>query len=112
MLWLLRGVAVPVLLLPLFGKVASAGWSGLRLTVAHRWLYWLQVALLLAVAVYVPLWIFHFIPRPAAFWLQTVSLIVRIGVAYLLFVGSLLALEFFTSSGKPLRTQLNTSGSP
>jgi hypothetical protein len=114
-LWLLRWLVVPALLLPIASGVALEGWQGWRWARKPRnprVVYWLEVVALLLCAIWVPFKLFFWVPKIDAFGGQMISFVARAGTAYLLFVISLLALEFFTSSGKPRETQSTTVVSP
>lgn len=107
-IWLLRWIVVPALALPLAARMVSRRSPRFR----RRWLYWLAVGALLLCAVWVPLRLLDWIPKANGFSLQAASLAVRFGLGYLLFVAALLALEFFTSAGKPRSSQPTTTVSP
>jgi hypothetical protein len=107
-LWLLRWVVVPALALPFAARTVSR--TSPR--IFRRWPYWLAVGALLLCAIWVPLRILDWIPKANGFGLQAASLAGRIGLGYLLFVAALLALEFFTSAGKPRSSQPSTVVSP
>lgn len=112
---LLQWVVLPAVLLPLAAAVSVEGWSGFRWrSLRHRrmWLYWIETAALLFCAIWVPFKLFFWVPRVEPFNAQFVSFLLRVGTGYLLFVTSLLLLEFFTSSGRPLETQPSTVASP
>ena len=107
-IWLLRWVAVPVLVLPLAARIVSK--TSPHLT--RRWPYWIAVGALLLCAIWVPLRLLDWIPKAETFGMQVASFAARIGFGYLLFVAALLALEFFTSVGKPRSSQPSTAVSP
>jgi hypothetical protein len=107
-IWLLRWIVVPALALPLAARLVSK--TSPR--ISRRWLYGLAAGGLLLAAVWVPLRLLDWIPKANGFGAEAVSFAARIGVGYLLFVAGLLALEFFTSSGKPRASQPNTAVSP
>ena len=107
-IWLLRWVVVPALALPLAARIVSK--TSPRLL--RRWPYWLAVGALLLCAFWVPLRLIDWIPRANGFGMQAASFAARIGFGYLLFVAALLALEFFTSAGKPRSSQPTTVVSP
>jgi len=114
-LGLLRWVALPSLLLPLAAAISVEGWracNGRFLQKSKRCLYWIQVALLLAVAIRLPFKLFFWVPHISAFSGQMASFLLRAGLGYLLFVTAALALDFFTSSGNPRETQPTTVASP
>ena len=112
---ILRWVIVPVSLLPLAAAVAVKGWRGWRFSSLRRervWLYGLEVAALLFCALWLPFRLFFWVPVIESFNGQLASLVLRIGIGYLLFVAGVLAIEFFTSSGSPCATQPSTVASP
>lgn len=107
-IWLLRWVVVPALALPLAARIVSK--TSPRLL--RRWPYWLAVGALLLCAFWVPPRLLDWIPKANGFGMQAASFAARIGFGYLLFVAALLALEFFTSAGKPRSSQPSTVVSP
>jgi hypothetical protein len=114
-IWILRWVIVPVFFLPLAAGAALEGWAGIRwhsLRPLRRVTYWLEAAALLLCAIWVPLKLVHWVPHIDSFSGQVASLVVRLGMGYLLFIAALLSLEFFTSSGRPRVTQVNTASTP
>jgi hypothetical protein len=114
-IWLLRWFVVPVFAWPLASEVANRGWSGFTSHAFQRskkLLFWPEAGLSLLVAIYLPFQLFFWIPHTTSFSLQVVSVALRIGLGYLLFTAGLLAVEFFTSSGKPRETQPSTAVSP
>lgn len=114
-IWLLRWLIVPALLLPVAANIALLGWRGYRLHSLRRSsnvLYWVEVCALLLIAIWVPLRLLHWIPDLPRFNVQMASFVGRFGLGYLLFVTALLALEFFTSAGRPRKIQPSTAVSP
>ncbi len=112
---LLQWVVLPALLLPIAAAISVDGWRGVRWRFIRRrrtWLYWIEVAVLLFCAVWVPFKLFFWVPQVTAFNAQLASFVLRIGVGYLLFVVCVLALEFLTASGRPLVNQPRTVVSP
>lgn len=112
-IWILRWLVVPALLFPLTAAVARMGWVGFRVrSLRLNPLYWVEVCLLLLLAVVVPLRLMNWIPEFSKFAVQMTSLIARMGLGYLLFVAALLTIEFLTARGRPRFTQPNTVPSP
>lgn len=107
-IWLLRWIVVPALAFPMAAGIIAQRSPWLK----RRWLYWLEVAALSLCAVWIPLRLLNWIPKAEAFGMQLFSFSIRIGFGYLLFVAAVLALEFFTSSGKPRSSQVSTAASP
>jgi hypothetical protein len=112
--WIVRWMLLPVLLLPAAAAIATRGWSGFRHVGAMRGnrLYWLATPLLLVCAFQMPLWLFRWIPKMPSFGAELASLLLRLGIGYLLFVAAWLALMFLTSGGSPRFTQPKTAASP
>jgi hypothetical protein len=108
LIWILRWIVVPALALPIAARIISN--TSPRLN--PRWLYWLAAGALLLTAVWVPLRLLDWVPKVNGFGAEAASFLARIGAGDLLFVAALLALEFFTSSGKPRVTQPSTAVSP
>lgn len=114
-IWLMRWMAAPAILLRLSASVAARGWAGFRFPWAvprARWFYWIAVCGLLLCAIWAPLELIDWVPHAKQFGLQVVSFVSRLGAGYLLFAGGLLTLEFLTSAGKPRESQPNTLASP
>jgi hypothetical protein len=114
-LWLLRWLILPVLLLPLAANVATTGFRGYTPAawrVSKRFIYWIEVVVLLLAGIWVPLKIVTWVPKLDGFALQFTSVLVRFFVAYLLFVVAWLLLESFTSGGKPRTSQAMTASAP
>ena len=112
---ILQWLVVPVLLLPLGAGVANRGWHGFSpksFRRSFRWRYWVQVAVLLFLALYLPWKIVNWIPHVPGFGAEFISFLVRFLLAYLLFAAGLLALEYLTSAGKPRSNQRITVASP
>lgn len=112
-LFAVRWIVVPVLLLPAFSAASARGWAGLKACCSRRsLLYWIEVPVLLLIALAVPLKLLGWVPKVEGFWVQTVSLVLRAGFGYLLFVAGSLTLAFLSSGGSPLRSQSSTATSP
>lgn len=104
--WMVRWMVVPVLALPLLSRIVT----GLRRP--RKLLYWVEVPVLLVCGLWLPLWLTAWSPQLGSFGLQLLSLVLRLVIAYLLFVAAWLALEFITSGGRPRATQPSTVASP
>jgi hypothetical protein len=83
--WIMQWALLPALLLPMFGGIVGQGWSGFRFRVRNRW-YWLKTPALLLVAFWVPFKLYGWVPHAGSFGLEMTSFVLRILVAYLLFV--------------------------
>lgn len=110
-LWVLRWCALPVLLLPLAAGIADRNWRGFGEfgRQLRNWKLWLLIPLLLLAGVWLPLRIAAWRPFAGTFGVEMTSLILRLGVGYLLFVAACLALAFITSRGKPSLSQPTTT---
>lgn len=113
--WITHWVVVPAVLLPLAGAVSVVGWRGWNrhsLRLSRRFLYWIEVGVLLVLAIWVPLRLFFWVPLIGSFAGQMTSFVLRAGIGYLLFVSGLLLLEFLTASGNPREIQPSTATRP
>jgi hypothetical protein len=112
--WLLRWAVLPVLLLPVCSAIVARGWTGFRAIGAGtcRWIYWLEVPVLLLCVVWIPRKLLAWVPLTEGFGLEMASFLVRAAVAYLLFCVAWLALAFVTSEGNPRFTQSSIEVSP
>ncbi len=113
-LWVVRWAVLPVLLLPMASAIAGRGWSGFRAIGANarKWLYWIEVPILLLCVFWIPLKLLGWVPHVNGFGMETVSFTLRAVFAYLLFGTAWLVLAFVTSGGKPRLTQSSTLASP
>jgi hypothetical protein len=110
-LWLVRWTALPALLLPLAAEVAGHGWRGFlgnSWKVSRRRLYWLETPLLLLCSLWLPFKLILWVPRMNGFGMEMTSFLTRLALAYLLFTGGWLLLEFFSSGGIPRSSQPKT----
>jgi hypothetical protein len=115
MLWLVRWLLVPALLLPLAAAVAIRGWRGVRgdlFRSRRNWIYWIEVWVLLVCSIWLPVKLLEWVPEISGFRWQMVSFLLRISAGYLVFVVALLVLAFITSAGNPRLSQSKTVSSP
>lgn len=110
-LWLVRWVLLPLVLLPIASGIAARGWRGFA-EAGWRGRAWLLAPVFLLAGLWLPFVLLGWAPRVGPFWLQMASFIVRIGLAYLLFVAAAVALAFVTSRGRPGLSQRGTATSP
>jgi len=112
--WIVRWMVLPLLMLPMVAAIALRGWRGFAAIGAGccRRLYWLKAPLLVLIGLWIPLKILGWVPHMKSFPMEMTSFVLRVGVAYLLFVAGWLALAFVTSAGNPVRTQPSTVPSP
>lgn len=99
-LWIVRWVILPVVLLPLAANVANNGWRGYRPAFPRYWLYWIEVVALLLCGIWLPLKLITWVPTFTSFGMQMTSFLFRLFIGYLLFVAALLLLELFTNRVK------------
>lgn len=95
-LWVVRWAIVPIVLLPVASSIASQGWGGFLgagWKRSRQWKYWIQVVLLVLAGVWLPLHLITWVPWFASFGMQMTSFLVRLLIAYLLFVASWLRIE-------------------
>lgn len=114
-LWLVRWVILPVLFLPLAANIANKGWIGFRggsWKLSKRWIYWLEVPLLLLCSFWIPFKLMGWVPPVGGFAMEMTSFLIRLVIAYLLFVGAWLVLAFVTSGGSPRASQPSSVDSP
>lgn len=104
-LWLVRWTIVPVLALPIVCGIASR-------RPRRKWWHWIATPVLLVCALWLPLKLMGWTPQAGSFGMQMFSFVVRLLIAYLLFVGAWLVLAFLTSGGSPRATQSSTLASP
>ena len=112
-IWVVRWIVLPVAAARMFGGIAARGWRGFgAFSWRAGWRYWVTVPVLLVAAVLVPGWLLGWVPRVGGFAMEIVSFSLRALVAYLLFVGGLVALCWRTAvssaTGAP-RGQLRES---
>jgi len=113
--WFVRWIVLPVCLIPVFANVAKRGWPGFYpklLRAGKKWVYRIEVAILILCAIWLPFRLFAWRPEFKAFALQMASFLLRAGLAYLLFVAGLLAIERLTSAGRPDFSQPSRAPSP
>ncbi len=92
-LWLMRWVVAPWLVVPVASAAASAGFGAFRLSSWRRKaLYWLWMPALVVIALWAPLRLMGWVPQIENFWGQMASFAARAVVAYLLLTGGLLVL--------------------
>ena len=113
-LWLVRWMAIPAVLIPVVGEIASLGWSGFRAArmTKRKWIYWIAATLVLVCTVKVPLLLVDWKPAVDGFGLEAVSFAVRAVAGWLLFGCGWIALAYLTSGGNPRLTQPRTAVSP
>jgi hypothetical protein len=83
-----------------------------RLSLFRNWRHWIQTPLLVLCAVWLPLRLMSWVPKPGSGGMEMASFILRFGAAYLLFLASWLLLLFLASGGRPVFSQPKTVSSP
>jgi hypothetical protein len=111
--WLMEWLVLPALFAPVAAAIATSGFAGFR-KFATRPRLWPSFAIfvLLLCALWLPMKLLEWIPTMPNFSAEMASFLVRGGIAYLLFAGSLLAFERVTSSGMPSFTHRNNAAVP
>jgi hypothetical protein len=103
-LWFVRWVVLPVLVLPVASGVAQHGFRGIRVGASR--VFWLQYLLASIVAFWLPPILMHWVPRLSGTTAQVVSFLLRFGLAYALIISAWLAVAFFSAqraNRQPLR---------
>ena len=92
--WIVRWVLLPVALLPMASGIAAHGWRGAgEISWRCGWRYWLEVPLLLVAGLLLPFVVLGWVPAVSGFALEVISFLMRMLVAYLLFMGAIWTLE-------------------
>ena len=99
---LVRWMAIPVFVLPMFSGIAARGWRGAAEFGRHRRsrFYWFAAPVLLLCALALPWQLVGWVPRVPSFTLEMLSFMVRAAAAYLLFIAGWMFLASVTSGGK------------
>jgi hypothetical protein len=92
LLWAVRWIVLPVLMLPIASGVAR-GVRGFR---ASR-VFWLQYLIALVIGYWIPALLMHWVPNLSGTAAQVASFVLRFGIAYLLMVTAWLAVAFFSA---------------
>jgi hypothetical protein len=104
--WVIRWIVLPVVLAPWVVRFAARGRTG-PTRPAISWKERALIPILLLAALWLPLRLLAWHPIMTGYGIEMTSFIVRVLIAYLLFVLGLMALE-----GMPLFTQRKSVGSP
>jgi hypothetical protein len=97
-LWGIRWIVLPVMMLPIAAGAAANGARGLRSKPTK--VFALQYLAALAIGLYIPGLLIHWIPKLTETTAQVLSFTVRFGLAYALMITAWLALAFFSASRK------------
>jgi len=111
-LWIVRWLVLPVILVPLAAAVAEQGWKGFRAWRFTRAMQWLMIPVGLLIAIELPLKLIYWVPDVHGFALEAASFAARALTAYLLFCAAGLLVAFATSRGRPALTQASSAVSP
>jgi hypothetical protein len=79
-------VVVPVICLPIGSRVALEGFAGFSwksLKAVGRFRYWLAYVVLFGLGIWIPYQLVWWIPDVEGFYVETISMVMRVGVAYL-----------------------------
>jgi hypothetical protein len=96
LLWGVRWIVLPVLLLPVAAGAAMEGTRGLRRKA--RVVFCLQYLGALLIGFYVPSVLLHWVPKMTETTAQVISFTLRFGLAYVLMITAWLAVAFFSSA--------------
>ena len=107
--WPMVWIAVAALLLPLAGFAVNG--AGALASYKHWW-YWVCALGLLVVGVYLPYKLVTWVPGVHGLTLQTISLVARAGIGYLLLVTAWLMLAYVSVGGRPWAAQPRTVALP
>ena len=94
-LWGVRWIALPVLLLPVAAGVATNGVRGIRRSAGK--VFWVQYLLAFVIGAYIPGLLMGWVPRLTGTTAQVLSFILRFGLAYILVITTWLMLAFFSA---------------
>jgi len=101
-LFVVRWVLAPWIIVPVAAAVAKDGWRGMGGGVWKRPLiYWPVLTALLLLALWVPVNLIAWVPKVGSFGMEMTSFVARAAIAYVLFVGAALALAWITSGDHP-----------
>ncbi len=99
LLWLVEWFVVPMILLPLAAEVADSGFAGFLgrgwrgvWRVVRRGRCWIGYAMFFALGILLPSRLLHWVPKLNGVWLELLSLLVRLGIAYAMFIAIWLVL--------------------
>ena len=100
--WLIRWVVLPVLFFPMFAGIAARGVRG-AMSFRRGWSYWVVAPVLLLAALWLPVRLIGWVPQVGGFGMEMTSLLVRLVLAFTLFVSACIALEWITGSSRQAR---------
>jgi hypothetical protein len=100
-LWGVRWIVLPVLMLPIVSGAAREGVRGLRRRRGK--VFWLQYLIALGIGLYVPEVLIHWVPKLTGTGAQMASFGMRFGVAYVLLITAWLAIAFYSAPGRALQ---------
>ena len=95
LLWGVRWIVLPVMVLPIAAGAALSGTKGLRHRATRA--FCIQYLGALLIGFYIPTLLIHWVPKLTGTTAQLLSFVVRFGIAYVLMVTTWLALTFFST---------------
>ena len=98
LLWAVKWIVLPVVMLPVAAGAASEGVRGLKRGPSK--VFCVQYLVALAVGYYLPGWLMHWVPNVESTGAQVMSFAVRFSIAYVLMVSTWLSLAFFSAARK------------
>lgn len=99
-LWGVRWIVLPVLMLPIASGVSRHGLRGIRLATSR--VFWIEYLIALLFGFWIPALLMQWVPALSGTLPQVLSFALRFGLAYLLIISSWLAIAFF--SGRRIRS--------
>jgi hypothetical protein len=97
-LWGLRWIVLPLLVLPVAAGVAVQGARGMWRRAPR--VLWLQYLAALLIGFYLPMRLIHWVPKLSETSAQVMSFTLRFGIAYVLMITAWLAVAFFSAPRK------------
>jgi len=97
-LWGVRWIVLPIVVLPVVAGVAVNGARGMWRSAPR--VFWLQYLGALVAGVYLPAVLMHWVPRLTDTTAQVFSFALRFGIAYVLMITAWLAVAFFSAPRK------------
>jgi hypothetical protein len=96
LLWCVRWIVLPVVMLPIAAGAAMDGTRGIWRRAGR--VFWVEYVIALVAGFYVPSLLIHWVPRLTGTSAQVASFVLRIGIAYVLMITAWLAVAFFSAS--------------
>jgi hypothetical protein len=95
-LWGVRWIVLPALILPIAAGAARKGLRGMWQR--GRKVFWLEYLIALGLGFYIPSMLMGWVPKLTETTAQVMSFVLRFGVAYVLIISAWLAIAFFSAA--------------